>query len=96
MTHFWAVHDFIYHGLLDNPPVSYTVKDIAAFARTTLNLDGAQFERDVDSDETYSFLDWDRTQAINMGIRSTPSVFICGELIERDNLERIIDDYLKN
>jgi protein-disulfide isomerase len=93
MDQFWALHDFIYSKMLasDSP----SEKEVLYFVQTSLHLDMDRFRRDLESDETYSFLLWELEQAIAVGVEGTPTVYICGQnLPNRYYLEDAVDGYL--
>lgn len=94
MENFWAVHDYIYAGMLSDPPEYYSAEDVVEFADDVLYLDIDQLVEDMNSDVTYAFLQWDKNQALAQEVYGTPSVFICGEKISWGSLEDKIDSYL--
>ena len=94
MEAFWAMHDYIYDGLIAGE--YYNRGDLTEFADSTLGLDMIQFEQDLESEETISFLLWDREQCLATGASGTPSVFVCGQKIAWTQLEMVIDMFLKD
>jgi protein-disulfide isomerase len=96
---FWAMHDHIYERQLSEPTNPYTLEELTQYADEVLGLDMAQFQADVESDDTLSFLYWDKGQAEDYGVLGSPTVFICGERISSDDItdftiDAIIDAYL--
>ncbi len=91
---FWEMHDLVFEGLIGSPQKLYSQSELADYAETTLGLDRSRFDEEMGSPDTYGFLDWDRDQSIDIGVTGTPSVYICGEKIDRSQIEQIIDDYL--
>jgi protein-disulfide isomerase len=96
MENFWKMHDLIYDGMNQAPPVTYTLEDLTAYARDVLNLDMDEFNADLNSDETISFLYWDKEQGYEAGVQGTPSIFICGEKVLQSQVEDLLDYYLGN
>ena len=94
MEHFWAMHDYIYQGMVQEPSQSYVLDDLREFAKSTLGLDINQFEADLYAEETISFLNWEHDQGEAGGVSGTPSVFLCGEKINRSEVEELLDAYL--
>jgi protein-disulfide isomerase len=94
MESFWDMHDYIYGGL--NMGEHYDRADLSNFAEVTLGLDMIQFAQDTESDETLSFLLWDRAQGQDAGITATPSVFVCEQKINWEQLETVIDILLED
>lgn len=89
---FWAVHDEIYERASDGEHVD--AGDVVAFARDELSLDMTRFDDDRKSDQTMSFIAWDRDQAVSIGVAGTPTVFVCGEPIDWRFLEYVLDGLL--
>jgi len=95
MDQFWAMHDYLYEGMNQSPAVTYGPDELRAFADEVLGLDMAQYDADVQSDETYGFLQWDRAQLESLGYSSTPSIFVCGEKLSGwTSLGDVVDAYL--
>lgn len=94
MESFWAMHDYIYDGL--DMGEHYDRAALTDFAEFTLGLDMIQFAQDLESEETLSFLLWDRAQGQDAGITGTPSVFVCGQKINWARLETVVDISLEN
>ena len=92
MASFWRLHDHIYGGLRVGE--YYTQAELLEYADSTLGLDRFQFNQDMDSEETISFLTWDKEQGLEAGVTGTPTVFVCGRKIAWQLLERVIDLYL--
>ena len=69
---FWEMHDWLYE---QEPPL--TEPQIRDFARD-LGLDMAQFDRDVQSDETRARVEEDLAGGKHSGVTGTPSFFIDG------------------
>jgi len=93
MAHFWALHDFIYKGMLSND--SPSDDDIMKFVEKDLKLDMERFNRDLNSDETYSFLVWEIENAYHAGVNATPTAFVCGhQLSSWYQMEMAVDDQL--
>jgi protein-disulfide isomerase len=93
MENFWALHDFLFDGII-NEGVTYSLDEIRAYCEGTLLLEMTQFEEDLADPYTYGFLEWDKEQAQAVGVTGTPSVFICGEKIDWGDLESIVAGYL--
>lgn len=94
MENFWAVHDFIYGGILMDSPEYYSEEEVIAFCDDVLNLDMDRFFDDLEDDVTYAYLQWDKDQALAQEVTGTPSVFICGSKISWGSIEEKIDEYL--
>ncbi len=69
---FWEMHDWLYE---QEPPL--TEKQIRDFAHD-LGLDMAQFDRDLESDETLARVEEDLAEGKHNGVTGTPSFFIDG------------------
>jgi protein-disulfide isomerase len=99
LEYFWAMHDHIYERQLSEPMNPYTLEDMTLYAENVLKLDMEKFQADVESEETLSFLYWDKGQAAAYGVQGSPTVYICGEEVPRTSItefkiEAIIDSYL--
>jgi Na+:H+ antiporter, NhaA family len=69
---FWELNDWIWN---QEPPI--TERQIRDFV-TDIGLDVAQFDRDVESDETYQRVEADLAEGRRSGVTGTPSFFIDG------------------
>ena len=96
--HFWAIHDFIYDGLLSTPAQYYSKEDLIDFAQNVLKLDIDKFQEDfvTANTATYSFLYWDEKQGTEKGVSSTPTIFVCNQRVSWSALESTVDEYLGN
>ena len=100
MEHFWAFHDWYYDKLNNDEQPS--VDESLAYVENQLELEMTQIEAVMESDETTSFLQWDKAQGSSLGVSGTPAVYVCGEKIPNNmnglwgegSLEAIIDGYL--
>ncbi|MCP4677024.1 MAG: thioredoxin domain-containing protein [Deltaproteobacteria bacterium] len=82
---FWAMHDYIYNALREDPSVYMMPEALATFADEELGLDMALFAADMESEETLGYIQWDRKQASDLGVTGTPAVYICGERVPPSN-----------
>jgi protein-disulfide isomerase len=104
MEHFWAMHDWFYDSMAQDPPIERIGDEAIAFAQDQLGLDMEQFLADMESPQTIDFLSWDKDQGLAAGVSGTPSVFICGQRISNNkeglwgegSFEAIVDSYLDN
>jgi hypothetical protein len=97
MAHFWALHDLILDGLVAEPPVVYTVDELADYADKTLKLDMIRFNEVLESEETLQFLAWEKNQLADAGYEGTPTLLICGDKVSPwPDLENAIDEHLEN
>lgn len=82
---FWEMHDKLY----ENQSIWSDVGDFRPialnFARQ-IGLDLAQFTRDMDGLKVMSLVSVDTQRATALGVDSTPTVFINGQLIPNDHL----------
>ena len=87
---FWAMHD---HMFAHRSSLS---RDQLVEAAGSLGLDTAQFETDLDSDETEARLKLEKTLGRRLGVRGTPSFFINGRSLsgamDAQALGAIIDE----
>ena len=94
LDYFWLLHDEIFTRSYNRQ--SFSIKKIKSYLEG-LGLDMDQFQEDFESDETLSFLIWDKEQAEKMFVRGTPTVFVCGFMLaNRNELELAIDDFLSD
>ncbi len=89
---FWAAHDEIYGRIAKGKSVD--TGDVVKLVRDELGLDMVQFDKDRKSNETMSFLSWDRDQGASVGVSGTPSVYVCGQPIDWRTLEQVLDGLL--
>ncbi|MFO8074082.1 MAG: thioredoxin domain-containing protein [Polyangia bacterium] len=98
--YFWAFHDWYYDKMNDDERPS--IDESLSYLENQLQLEMTQVEEVMASDQTMSFLQWDKDQGLAQGVSGTPSVFLCGEKIPNTNnglwgdgtFEDIIDSYL--
>ncbi|MCP4679886.1 MAG: thioredoxin domain-containing protein [Deltaproteobacteria bacterium] len=94
MEHFWAVHDFIYVSMREEYTSGPSEEEITEFVRDTLKLDMDRFEADIADQKTAKFINWDKEQGEKAGVQGTPTVFVCGEKVDRSQLESVLDEHL--
>ena len=93
---FWAMHDFVFEGIRSDPQVLYTPEDLYEYAKNSLQLDMAEYERVVNDDEKKSYILWDKSQAVELGLIGTPGLFICGKsVMSWPEIEATVDHYLQ-
>lgn len=89
---FWAFHDLLYEN-----HKTLSEEKFIQFAEQ-LNLDMAQFKRDMKSSATQKILQRDIEAAGNADVTGTPAIFINGRKVRQRSLESIqqmIDAELK-
>jgi len=69
---FWEMHNLLYKNRN-----ALTREDILGYAKE-LKLDGAQFEKSLDSEEISQLIDQEKTQGQKLGVRNIPTTFING------------------
>jgi protein-disulfide isomerase len=88
---FWEMHDEVFHSH------ELDIDQLKAQARA-LSLDGAQFDKCLDSGETAAAVQQDRQEGVKLGLTGTPSFFINGHFISGSldyaTLHRLIDQQL--
>lgn len=88
---FWEFHDALFSSK------QLDVDQLKAEART-LSLDGAQFDKCLDSGDTAAAVGQDRQEGVQLGLSGTPSFFINGHFysgaLDYNSLHRIIDQQL--
>ena len=75
-------------------PLIAPVPALADYEKT-LELDMDQFNADRQSKETEAFIEYDQEQALEQGLWYTPTVWVCGVAVDRDDLEEIVDNFLE-
>ncbi len=91
---FWILHDEIYSRKNDGKEM--TPEEVVAFVEANLDVDIDRFHQDRQSEETKSFIAWDKEQGRNAGVSGTPKILICGKMEDnRNELENIVDSYLE-
>ncbi len=88
---FWEMHDTVFHSK------ELEVDELKAQART-LSLDGAQFDKCLDSGETAAAVQQDRQEGVQLGLTGTPSFFVNGHFfsgaLDYNMLHQVIDQEL--
>ncbi len=93
--YFWTLHDEIFARTDEGE--SMLAGDVVDFAQSELGLDRSRLERDMHSDATKNFVQWDKEQCRGAGAAGTPTVFVCGErLASWSSLEAVVDGYLND
>ena len=88
---FWEMHDMLFEHQDALGP-----SDLVGYARQ-LGLDVAQFNRDMESEETHALVQLNRAQGQEAGVRGTPSIYVNGRKFEEplESLEEYIREELE-
>ncbi|MDG9669125.1 thioredoxin domain-containing protein [Hahella sp. CR1] len=83
---YWEFHDafFDYEGKLNEASVAGVAEK--------LGLDGAKIEECASSPEAVQFVEKEQNQAMALGLRGTPAIFINGLPFHGDNLEAALEE----
>lgn len=95
---FWEYHDYLFTHQQGENQGAFTKDKLIAFGKE-MNLDSAQFENCVNSDETVDRVRADTEEAQQFGVQSTPTFFVNGTplvgLKSPDDFRRAIEEALK-
>ncbi|MGH9767916.1 MAG: DsbA family protein [Blastocatellia bacterium] len=82
---FWEMHNLLYENqsLWSEAP---DFRPIAINFARQIGLDVARFTQDMDGLKVMALVEADTRRASALGVNSTPTVFINGQLIQNDNL----------
>src|SRR5262245_14237526 len=83
---FWEMHNLLYENQSLWSPVGDFRPIVIDFARQ-IGLDVPRFTRDMDGLQVVTIVSEDTQRAIALGVNSTPTVFINGQLIENLTVE---------
>lgn len=83
---FWPMHDLMLANNTNLQPA-----DLEGYARR-LGLDVDQFIRDRDSEQTVAFVKSNIREAVALGVRATPTVFINGRYLDPDVFSMTADE----
>ncbi|ABC27883.1 Protein-disulfide isomerase [Hahella chejuensis KCTC 2396] len=83
---YWEFHDalFDYDGKLSEASIAGVAE--------SLGLDAAKIEECASSPEAVQFVEKEQSQAIELGLRGTPAIFINGLPFHGDNLEAVLEE----
>ena len=91
---FWEMHDLMYErqrewaASTSGFTVSQAADAFESYAEE-LGLDLEQFRSDVESDETFNFIDSHLDSGANLGVTGTPTLFLNGEEIAQRSFEEL-------
>jgi protein-disulfide isomerase len=81
---FWEMHNLLYESQSAWTDVG-DFRPVAINYARQIGLDTARFQRDMDGLEVLTRVTADEQRANNLGVNSTPTVFLNGQLIQNDN-----------
>jgi len=81
---FWEMHNLLYESQSAWTDVG-DFRPVAINYARQIGLDTARFQRDMDGLEVLTRVTADEQRATNLGVNSTPTVFLNGQLIQNDN-----------
>lgn len=92
---YWEYHDYLYANQRGENEGAFTKDKLKAFAKT-LNLDSEKFDKCLDLDKYLDKVLNDASDGKNLGVDSTPTFFLNGEIILGvSDLKSKIDQKLK-
>lgn len=88
--HFWEYHDTLFADQSNLNPQS------PINTAQSLGLDQAQFSECLASENASAFVDRSQKQALELGLRGTPGIFINGQSYDNGNLEQDLADAVRS
>ena len=91
---FWEMHDLLYQGQ-NSWSAQVSGLDISAAAKVfenyaqSLGLDLDKFKTDVESQETFDFIDSHLDAGQQLGVTGTPTIFVNGEQVTERSFEEL-------
>lgn len=87
---FWEMYDFMFLNQAIWAPLSNPEEEFDSYA-LELNLDTDQIHEDMESDAVIQKVRNDQRGGTQAGVRSTPTVFINGDLASASTVSRLVD-----
>lgn len=89
---FWDFHDQLFKWKSDG--VYYDVDDARAYL-AMVGVDMEQLDIDLADEQNMAFVKWDLNQNVDIGVKGTPWILVCGQYLSQWNqLEYVLDDLL--